>query len=264
VPGGPIGLTSNNPFAIYSAYVDGSGLHSGEGGVTFTYSAADNSYTVQLPGFNAGKLVTEGGNGSVSETGEWIHLDSTTNNVTDGNSAALQGVYVILDYAPSSELKYTSFASWWDQGNYGYPVGVFAYGIPTAAGDVPTVGAASYAGTIHGITDSTVPVGGNIAFNFDFAAGTLSGKMTPEYYPFWDAIGLGTYTFANTVYAKGSTTFSGSFSLPPGVAGPSSFQGRFNGPQAAELMGSWMAPFVDTVNNVHGNMGGVFVGKKGP
>jgi hypothetical protein len=234
--------------------------------VTFSYSAADNSYTVQLPTFNAGKLVTQGGSGSLNPDGTWRDLESTFNRVTDGASTALQDVTVTLDYAPSSQLTYTSFGSWADPKAptawTSNPTGVFVYGIPTASGDVPVTGAATYAGTIRGLTDRDFYVGGQISLNFDFAAGSLSGTMSPYYYPIWDAVGLGTYTFTNTVFAKGATTFSGSFIPPSGVAGPSSFHGRFNGPQAAELMGSWNAPFVDTVNGISGSMSGVFGGKK--
>jgi hypothetical protein len=258
-------LTSNGPFSVYSVYVAPTGATSGEGGVTFSYSAADDSYTVQLPGYNSGKLVTQGGNGSINASGQWDPLDSTYNGVTNGNSSDLQNVSVVLDWPASSGLKYTSFGSWTDPstaGDWTGPTGMFVYGIPTATGDVPITGTATYSGTIRGLTDADIYVGGNISFNFDFAAGTLSGKMTPEYYPVWDGVGLGTYTFTNTVFAKGSTTFSGSFLTPSGANGPSSFEGRFNGPQAAELMGSWAAPFSDTVNGITGNMAGVFTGKK--
>jgi hypothetical protein len=107
-------------------------------------------------------------------------------------------------------------------------------------------------------------VWGSIDFSFDFGAGTLSGEMKPYWAPEWDAYSLGTYTFTNTVYSSGSTTFSGAFIAPPGADGPSSFEGRFNGPRAAELMGSWNAPFKDAINGYSGTMSGVFGGKKGP
>jgi hypothetical protein len=262
IPAGPIGLTGAASFAAYSAYKDASGrLVSGPGGVEFSYSAADDSYTVKLPGFDQGKLVTAGGNGSFNADG-WIHLVSTFNNVTRGNSSDLQPVNVDLDWPASSDLKYTSFAAWF--ASSGDLAGVFAYGIPTAAGDVPLTGSASYDGEIRGLTANRDMVFGSIDFSFDFGAGTLSGEMSPIYAPVWDSIGLGTYTFKDTVYSTGSTSFSGSFDVPAGADGASSFQGSFTGPGAAELMGSWTAPYKDPVNGTQGTMSGVFGGKKGP
>ena len=105
---------------------------------------------------------------------------------------------------------------------------------------------------------------GSITLNFDFGAGTLSGHMDPQYAPVWDAVSLGTYAFTDTVFSKGSTSFSGSFLTPAGATGASSFQGSFNGPNAAEAMGSWAAPFYDPDYNWHGTMSGVFGAKKGP
>lgn len=263
VPPGPIGLSGAASFSTYSAYSGSDGkLVSGAGGVEISYSAASNVYSISLPGFSPGNLVTAGGNGSFNENG-WITLNSTSNHVTDGNSSTLQPVNVILDWPQSSELKYTSLGNWTLQNNQ--LAGTFVYGIPTAAGDVPLTGSASYLGEIRGLTDGDLDVFGSISFNFDFAAGTLSGAMNPEYAPDWDPVSLGTYSFTNTVFSKGSTTFSGSFVLPNGAEGASSFEGSFNGPSAAELMGSWSAPFKDSHNGfAGGTMSGVFTGKKGP
>ena len=55
IPPGPIGLQSAAPFQVSSAYKAASGaLVSGAGGVQFSYSAADNRYTITLPGHEAG------------------------------------------------------------------------------------------------------------------------------------------------------------------------------------------------------------------
>jgi hypothetical protein len=188
---------------------------------------------------------------------------STYNHVSDGDSTRLQPVDVVLDWAQSSDLKYTSFGTWLQPNSLG-PLGAFAYGIPTATGDVPVTGSANYGGEIRGVMDNGLEVWGSIAFGFNFGAGALTGEMKPYWAPDWDAYPLGTYTFTNTVYSSGSTTFSGAFIAPPGAEGASSFEGRFNGPKAAELMGSWKAPYHDPVNGATGTMAGVFGGKKGP
>ena len=59
--------------------------------------------------------------------------------------------------------------------------GSFAYGIPTAAGDVPITGSASYAAEIRATlnpgTTGAYWVTGSANLLFDFAGGTLSGSM---------------------------------------------------------------------------------------
>jgi hypothetical protein len=112
------------------------------------------------------------------------------------------------------------------------------------------------------LTDGGADVWGSILLGFDFGAGTLSGEMKPQWSDGWDLHAFGTYTFTDTVYSTGSTSFSGSFVAPAGVDGASSFEGRFNGPRAAEAMGSWNAPY--QIGDTHGTMGGVFGASKGP
>ncbi len=104
-------------------------------------------------------------------------------------------------------------------------------------------------------------VSGSARLNFDFGGGTLAGHMDASISDGWDPVPLGRYSFAHTNYARGATSFSGSFEAP-GVSGLSSFEGRFNGPQAAELMARWNAPFVDPLKRGTGNMTGVWFGKK--
>lgn len=267
IPPGPIGLTSSAPFKTFSAHADGTGgLVADANGVQFQYSAADNSYTITLPGYQQGRLVTTGGSGSFqSGASEWLHLTGTTNSVTVGSTSATQPVIVSLYWPASSSFTYTNFARWFDANSASITGdGVFAYGIPTAAGDVPLTGTATYSGEIRGITSDAFDVWGGVSLAFNFGAGTLSGSMSPEIAPVWDAISLGTYTFRDTVYSTGSTSFSGAFQLPGSLTGPSSFQGSFTGPSAAELMASWQAPYQIPGNSKPGTMAGVWIAKKGP
>jgi hypothetical protein len=264
LPPGPIGLASNAPFKTLSASNDGVGtgqgnLSTGEDVVQFSYSAADNRYTISLPGFQAGQLITKYVNGQFVGD-QWRYISSTGNNVSLGSSAGLQPVTVVLGYAASSGLSYTGIGSWAGSDN---PLvrGAFAYGIPTAAGDVPVTGTAAYVGTISGLTNSGLDVFGSVSLSFDFGAATLSGVMRPEIAPVWDAIPLGNYAFKDTVFLKGSTGFSGAFDVS-GSSAPSSFVGRFTGPQAAELMANWSAPYRNPLNDQWGTMVGVWIAKK--
>lgn len=82
--------------------------------------------------------------------------------------------------------------------------------------------------------------------------------MRPALCP-WDCYSLGTYTFVETVYSTGSTSFSGKFAIDGEVV-PSWFDGIFNGPQAAEIMARWQAPF--KLDETTGTMSGIWVGAK--
>ncbi|HEX2794592.1 MAG TPA: hypothetical protein VHN58_09210 [Croceicoccus sp.] len=55
---------------------------------------------------------------------------------------------------------------------------------------------------------------GTVGLAFDSGAGTLSGEMRPEIATSRTPEPLGVYTFRETVYASGSTSFSGEFTVP--------------------------------------------------
>ena len=257
IPAGLIGLRSSAPFSTVAASAEGPTTPP----VQFSYSSATDRYTISIPGFPTGELVTLGGNGTFnSGASTWIHLNGTFNAVTVGSSSVEQGLRVSLDWPPSSTYTYTNTGSWFLPMN-SVPAGVFGYGIPTAMGDVPLTGAATYAGEVQGVASDASWVGGSVSLTFDFGAGSLSGVMKPRVAPVWDVYALGDYTFRNTAFAKGSTSFSGAFNVT-GSTAPSSFQGSFNGPQAAELMANWTAPYLNPETNHWGTISGIWTAKK--
>jgi hypothetical protein len=285
---GPIGLTQAGDFSALSfGYTYVSGPDGGQAkeaatsaqNVEFRYLAAEKAYEILIPGFNRGRLQTISYNGSVCSDGTVCDPSSSFNAVTDGNSAAQQDVKVTLldpDFkdGPVAGLTHTSFGNWDgripDPGNPNQPLvyaGTFVYGIPTAPGDVPVSGSATYDASVQGVAifaGGNKPaefVGGSARLIFDFGAGTLAGHMDPTITDGWDEMALSRYTFAEAVYSRGATAFSGRFDAP-GVSGSSSFDGRFNGPQASELMARWTAPFVDPLNRGTGTMSGLWLGKK--
>lgn len=156
---------------------------------------------------------------------------------------------------------------------WGGVTGRLAFGMPTAAGDVPTTGSASYTANLWGTGTGAgaVPgsgtyyeVTGTAKLSFDFGAGILAGHMQPKLTGPTGAFDTPRYDFAQTLFAAGSRTFSGSFAVP-GSTASSQFSGQFTGPQAAELMASWRAPFADpTAPNgpAWGTMSGLWIGKK--
>jgi len=141
--------------------------------------------------------------------------------------------------------------------------GAFAFGVATLPSGVPLTGSATYDAEIDGHAGNW-GLYGTAQFQFDFAAGTLSGYIDPHTNGPMESPVLPRYNFTDTVFSRGSTTFSGSFD----VAGPtpSSFTGQFTGPNAEELMATFTAPFLDwDANEVPSNWNvieGVIVGKR--
>ena len=273
-----IGLVSSAPFAVvaveatYAESASGSqSLLSGPApqAVQFSYNAATDSYQIDLPSFQAGRLANTMYNGVVGQV-----ATSTTSQVTAGASNALQPVFVMMpvpgtDFSP---YTYTSFGDWDGQtgttagGDEVRSQGSFAYGIPTAPGDVPVTGSASYNAEIRATmnpgTDNSYWVGGSASLMFDFSGGTLTGSMHPEIFDGFNGyfLDFGVYGFTQTVYSTGSTSFSGKF-LVPGLPGADSFfDGVFTGPDAAELMARFVAPF--SIDGQQGTIAGTWIGTK--
>jgi hypothetical protein len=272
-----LGLVSAAPFAVLSIgdtyTTDAAGQRSARlsgpaaQDVQFSYDAATNSYTISLPGFQAGTLADTGYGGSAGQL-----ATSSGSRVTAGSSNTLQPVIVSL-FVPGSSFSpytYTSFG-WWNgqtgvtaTGDILRQEGIFAYGIPTQPADVPITGSANYSAEVHGSIgpDWTLYLTGTANLSFDFAGGKLSGSMHPGIFDTFDGIimDFGKYDFTQTVYSTGSTTFSGKFIVPSLPDADSSFQGNFTGPNAAELMARFQAQYL--FNGQQGTMSGVWVGKK--
>ena len=276
LPPAHIALVSSQPFAalgVTDAYsLNPSGGRTRVTGpsaadVQFSYDPSSNSYRVSLPAFQSGSLANTQYGGSAGQV-----ATESASQVTVGSSDALQPVLVTLPVPGSSfsPYTYTSFG-WWD-GTTGQAAdgqslrseGMFAYGIPTQPGDVPITGSASYGAEIHAtLGDVDYPtVSGEANLSFDFGAGTLSGSMHPRIADSFDGIFVdyGQYAFTQTVYSTGSTTFSGKFVVPGLPNADSFFNGNFTGPNAAELMARFVAPFLH--DGQQGTISGIWIGKK--
>jgi hypothetical protein len=278
IPPAHIGLVSPAPFAVLamgdSFTRDASGHSSPTSGpsaeiVQFSYDAASNTYQISLPDFQSGSLANIAYNGSAGQV-----AGSSTSQITAGSSSTLQPVFVTLPVPGSSysPYTYTSFGEWNGQtgvdsaGQSIRSEGIFAYGIPTAPGGVPTTGSASYTAQIVAtLGPNTYPpngVGGDVSLLFNLAAGTLSGSMHPQIIDGFDGIfvDFGRFDFKNTIYSTGSTTFSGQFVVPGLPNASSSFNGNFTGPGAAELMAQFQTPYL--LSGEQGTISGIWVGKK--
>jgi hypothetical protein len=209
--------------------------------VQFRWIESAKAYEIQFPGQPLERLV-QLGFGPVREE----HYPSS-------------GVYFI-SLSKDLPYQYTNLATQLDNAWGGF-LSEFAYGIPTAAGDVPVTGSASYTARIFG--GSYYPLSGDAHLTFSFGAGSLTGFMHPFAETGMGPYDLGRYDFTQTVYSTGSTTFSGKFVVPGGGStADSGFSGLFTGPQAAELMTEFHAPFMDPNSNQWRNMTGLWIGKK--
>ena len=199
--------------------------------------------------------------------GEWQSLTYLPSSLGGEHYAPDSTYFVRL---PDLDYQYTALATIHENA-WGYQIGQFAFGVPTAEGDVPVTGTATFDTQVWGIGSTPdlgggtyYDVGGSAHLAFDFGAGDLSGYMDATLTGPYGSFAAPRYDFAETVFSVGSTTFSGSFLVPDSTA-DSYFTGRFTGPQAAELMGDWKAPFVDTLSGspIWGTMTGIWIGKRG-
>ena len=153
---------------------------------------------------------------------------------------------------PDYRYQYSNLAVWQAESAAGGDWGnIVALGAGTPASGVPLTGTASFQGFAKGTADvpndgwgatQTTPVDGAVRLYFDLGAGTLAGSLAlASSCDCTKFFSIGTIDFSNTVFSRGSQTFSGSFAT--GVAGSNAFDGRFTGPGAEELIGSWSLPF---------------------
>lgn len=276
LPPEKIGLVSSAPFAVlgiaetYTAPTNGfpqeAITSSGFQDVQFSYDPSSNSYQISLPGFEPGTLAVNGYNGTAGQV-----ATSSVHNVLARSTGAVEPVFVTLQVPGSSasSYTYTSWGYWSGQSGTvgGQPVrseGYFVYGIPTASGDVPITGSASYTAQIQGSfgPGSFGYLGGTASLLFDFGQGKLSGSMHPfvNGNGFGPSFDFGQFDFTNTVYARGSTTFSGQFIVPGLPNADSSFSGNFTGPNANEVMARFQTPYL--LNGQQGMIAGIWIGRR--
>lgn len=220
-------------------------------GFAVSFDAASGAYVIDLPATNPGKFFAQS-----EDSRNW-------HGFIEGSGFTVASVFKPSATNPDIQLSHTSFAQFFE---YDYddfaPAGFVAFGSATAAGAIPTMGSATYDALVAGLTlDGDAKVGGAATLLFDFGAGTLAGHFDPVLLPYsGGSFALGQYTFVNTVYGVGATTFSGEFSHANPLTG--AFNGLFTGPNAEELMARWSADYVNPATQQPGEMFGIWVGKK--
>ena len=208
------------------------------------YDALTEQYQVQLPSSSA-----------------WEGLGA--NGSTPGAYSTANDTYLNFNAYAANGYNYSALARW----SSNVTAGGIAFGIPTAAANMPVTGSADFGGTIVGTSTETINdawgpypawIEGSIDLSFDFGAGTLSGSISPVY-NVYTPVDLPTLAFSNTVYSSGSTTFSGTFAT--GLPGGNSFSGQFTGPAAQELIGKFAFPYISPEDGKTYTAGGAFVAK---
>ena len=210
--------------------------------------SASGQYEVEMPGSSWDTLIHYKG----------LSNPGPENNYFQPASVAQNLGYVLTSNSRNSGYSYSELASWGSAsaGRWGY----MAFGSPTPAGAVPTTGTASFTGSVIGSTDILIadllyggyaPVGadGTVNLTFDFAGGSLSGSMSLNLIDGSNRIPIGTFSFTDTLFSAGSTTYSGRFNTA--LTGTNFLLGRFTGPVAQETIGAWAVPFSFTIGTAN-------------
>lgn len=218
-------------------------------GFAVRYDAASNSYFVGLPSYQGASP------SKVELTGE------SSSYYTGLIAGSGMNPVAVSFRKPGSTYQYTNLGFVGLLGDF--PTSVFAFGQVTPQGSVPVMGTATYLAELSGASfNPSYYIRGSATLDFNFAAGTLSGHLDPDIYDLSGGfLSLGQYTFTNTIYSTGSTTFSGSL-LNSSNGQTGSFDGLFTGPFAQELMGSWNAGYINPDTKAAETMFGVMIGSQ--
>ena len=205
-------------------------------------------YEIELPGAQWDQLIAYKG----------LANPDPNNNYFQPASVAQNLGYLATSNSRDQGYSYSEMASWGNRNlsaDHGF--GFVAFGVPTAPGLVPITGTGSYSGTVNGTADIPMHdlllgsydlpgVGGTVSLSFDFGAGILHGSMALSINGGMNPTPAGTYTFTDTVFSPGNTTYSGKFDTT--LTGQNFFLGRFTGPHAEETIGAWAVPFTYSVD----------------
>lgn len=170
---------------------------------------------------------------------------------------------------PAGDYSYSALARWYElDGQTAVLSGAIGFGVASDASAIPTSGNATFNGVIAGYTNETWDYGdwgrglgdvdGTIQLKFDFGAGLLAGTISPRIYVN-NPYDLAPMDFVQTVFSRGSTTFSGKFDTS--LSGANAFSGMFTGPQANELIGNFVFPYKSQDDGKNYEAGGGFIAK---
>jgi hypothetical protein len=229
------------------------------------FDPATQDYSITIPNYATGRTVENTEDATPSQFHRYFDLVMTDDRVG----------FLTVTRKAELNLTYTTIA--WFGGHRLAADGTalndqifIATGIPTASGDVPLSGTASYSALAKGWATAGTDIEGNFQLTFDFATSGVTGRLalyandgTGGYGP------VGTYPVVQGSHDRGATSFAGSFDVGSIGPGAGSFEGIFMGPGAAEIGGRWRAPvripagqgFPAYLEGVH-SAAGVFAGAR--
>ena len=240
-------------------------------GLSITYEQSTNSYRITLP---------VAGSGTIMRTGEYttypfsyptglpgFAADPSSKNPT---SYCCNTLSIAAADQPQSRYTYVSFIDFYAPAPAGSNLdtiayGTFAVGLPSKPGEIPVTGTATYSGNLFGHFAGDAGgtwLEGRARFDFDFGRGSLSGGLTVGMRCMmgctYDEV---SYQFAQTSFARGSTTFSGQLTTP-GAPSAGTFSGLFAGAGAVELMSQFRTPFFNPEYQRWMDAGGAIAAKR--
>jgi hypothetical protein len=241
-------VTQTTDFAVVGYDISGPVIGDG---FSVRYDAAQQVYVIDTPVTAAGTV-----EGFHDDADSWI------GRLGGSSTGAVFDILKPASSNPASDFQFTSLAPYYEY-EFGGPFasGALAFGTATPSAAIPTTGSAVYDAILSGFTAVGDYIGGTATLQFDFGAGTLAGSLSPVQLGGngFSSTTFGTYTFVNTVFSPGSTTFSGNLQTP-GIADLGSFNGLFTGPAAQELMARWRAPYMN--GQTQSEIAGVLIGRK--
>lgn len=237
--GTPISLTETASFEVN--VLSNAVTHTALGAVPTITPLADGGLT-----FSGGALGTFNPPGSSTSPA----LSSTTAYVASSNAIALTGattagVPSIVYLAERGTLSYSRFGYWIDGSRVssndilGYTY--FAGGVQTPTGSMPSSGTANYAGTTLGrVIDNTnaeYVFAGKVNLTANFGASTVTGSvhtLTGSTPALLTSINLDAGVIAGSAFSGTANALNGVNSVGTGT-----WNGRFHGPAADEVAGSY-------------------------
>ena len=175
---------------------------------------------------------------------EWLRLQLADRGSTDTSASynviAPNGAVLPMTVFAQPRRNHVGIARW-----YYYdarPTGqirssIFAYGLDSPSGAVPTTGTGRYRSE-HGWVE----------LDFDFQAGTLSGRIGLAWVDDWGPYAPTYYPLTDTSFSAGGRSFSARFSVP-GAPSQGQIEGIFFGPEARELAVRWVGPVRNPYDN---------------
>lgn len=221
LPPAPFGLTSSQSFAVLGwTLAPGASAWSeiAADTATFSWSATLASYELELKDVGSGSLIyAVPGNNPLMFT---LRFE-------DGSKAP-------LDITVFDKMQTAGWLWWSPQQGHSLSTGIAAFGIATAASDIPASGTRKFLGND---SPGYIP----LDLDFDFGAGQLTGKLRIAWDDAWGPYPAATYDLSPATFDRTANRFSATFTLS-GAPDQGSLHGMFMGPGAREVAVAWQGP----------------------